>query len=318
MRARHVLVSIATVAAVLATACGSGTNEPKTSGGSQSPAKGKVTIGAFGFAESSILAAMYEQVLDKAGYDASVKKLTNREVVEPALEKGELDVVPEYVGTLTEFLNKKQNKQPGGADPTALASGDLDMTLTALRGLATKAGLTVLTPAAAADQNAFGVTKKFATDNNLAKLSDLAAYRGKLQLGGPSECPKRPFCKPGLERVYGIHFTGFTSFGTDAGGPVTKNAIKNGKVQIGLVFSSDSSLDGFGIVTLEDDKHLQTVDNVVPVVRASVVGAEGQAALNSLAVMTTDELKALNKKVEVDHADAAAVAKEYLMSKGLL
>ena len=197
---------------------------------------GKVVVGAANFSENQILANLFVLALDKAGFDASVKPVTNREVYEPALERGELSVVPEYVGTLTEFLNKKAN----GANATALASSDLEATTSALSGLAAKKGLKVLKPAEAADQNAFAVTKTFATANNLTKLSDLKSYKGKLVLGGPPECPTRPFCQPGLEKTYGLKFSSFLSL--DAGGPLTKTALKTGKIQLGLVFSSDGSL----------------------------------------------------------------------------
>jgi osmoprotectant transport system substrate-binding protein len=201
---------------------------------------GKVVVGGANFNESQILANIYAQVLDAAGFDASVKPVTNREVYEPALERGEITAFAEYAGTLTEFLNKKAN----GPNATALASGDLDATVTALRGLAEKKGLKVLDPAQAADQNAFAVTKNFAEDNDLHSLSDLADFKGKLVLGGPPECPKRPFCQPGLEEKYGLKFTGFQSL--DAGGPLTKAALKSGKIQLGLVFSTDSSLSSLG------------------------------------------------------------------------
>jgi osmoprotectant transport system substrate-binding protein len=197
---------------------------------------GKVVIGAANFSENQILANVFKLVLEQVGFTASVKPVTNREVYEPALERGEISVMPEYVGTLTEFLNKKAN----GADAKAMASSDLQATVTALRGLAEKKGLKVLEPAEAADQNAFAVTKTFALDNNLSKLSDLKAYKGKLVLGGPPECPTRPFCQPGLEQTYGLMFDSFVSL--DAGGPLTKTALKTGKIQLGLVFSSDGSL----------------------------------------------------------------------------
>ena len=198
--------------------------------------KGKLVVGAANFSESATLANLYVDVLKAAGFDASVKSVTNREVYEPALEKGDLDVFPEYVGTLTEFLNKKAN----GANAAPKASGDLDATVSALKGLAGPRGLTVYTPSAAADQNAFAVTKNFAKANNLTKLSDLKNVKTKLVLGGPPECPTRPFCEPGLEKTYGLTFASFKSL--DAGGPLTKAALKDGSVQVGLVFSSDGSL----------------------------------------------------------------------------
>jgi osmoprotectant transport system substrate-binding protein len=198
---------------------------------------GKVRVGAANFSESQILANVYALVLKAAGFDASVKPVTNREVYEPALERGDITVFAEYAGTLTEFLNKKAN----GPNAATLASGDLTATVTALRGLAEKKHLKVLEPAQAADQNAFAVTKNFAEDNNLHTLSDLKNYKGKLVLGGPPECPTRPFCELGLEKTYGLHFDGFVSL--DSGGPLTKTALKQGKVQLGLVFSTDTSLE---------------------------------------------------------------------------
>jgi osmoprotectant transport system substrate-binding protein len=197
---------------------------------------GKLVVGAANFSESVTLANVYADALKAAGFDTSVKTLDSREVYEPALEKGDLDVFPEYVGTLTEFLNKKVN----GPNAKAKASNDLDATVAALKGLAGPRGLTVYTPAAADDKNAFAVTKKFAQDHHLSKLSDLKGVTSPLVLGGPPECPTRPFCQLGLEKTYGLKFAGFKSL--DAGGPLTKQALLKGTVQVGLVFSSDGSL----------------------------------------------------------------------------
>ena len=274
-------------------------------------------MAAFNFGESQLLANMYAQVLDKAGYQATVKSIGAREVVEPALEKGSagggVDVVPEYLATFTEFLNKKVN----GADAAAKASGDVQATLTAAQALAGPRGLTVLQPSQAADQNAFAVTKDFATKNNLTTLSDLAGYTGPLVLGGPPECPQRPYCQPGLEQTYGLKFTGFKSL--DAGGPLTKKALQQGQIQIGLVFSSDGGIDAFGLKVLTDDKHLQNADNVVAVVNTKVASDALTAALNGVAAaLTTDELIAMNKQVDIDGADPAKVATDWLKSKSLI
>lgn len=197
---------------------------------------GSVVVGAANFSENQILANVFAEVLDAAGFDATVKPVTSRDVYGPALERGELQVMAEYVGTLTEYFNKRAN----GPDAAPLASGDVDKTVAALRPLADAKGLKVLEPAEAADQNAFAVTKAFAEANDLTKLSDLKGYDGPLVLGGPPECPTRPFCQPGLEKTYGLSFDSFVSL--DAGGPLTKTALKTGKIQLGLVFSSDGSL----------------------------------------------------------------------------
>ncbi|HEU0104313.1 MAG TPA: glycine betaine ABC transporter substrate-binding protein [Mycobacteriales bacterium] len=198
---------------------------------------GPIRVVAANFSENQTLANLYAQVLKAAGFDATVVQLTNRELYEPALEKGEVDVVPEYAATLTDFLNKKVN----GAAAPSRASGDIDTTVTALKELAAPLGLTPLTPAVATDQNAFAVTQAFADKYEVTSLSDLAAAcGGGVTLGGPAECTARPYCQIGLQGTYGLKISSFTTL--DAGGPLSKNALKTGKVALALVFSSDASL----------------------------------------------------------------------------
>jgi osmoprotectant transport system substrate-binding protein len=199
---------------------------------------GKVVIGAANFAESQTLAELYKIALNSAGFDASVQQTTNREIYEPALEKGDITVFPEYAATLTEFLNKKAN----GEDAPVKASGDINATMTALRDLGGKYGLTFGTPSPASDQNAFAVSKPVADKYGLKTLSDFASKCSGAAsvLAGPAECPQRPFCQPGLQQTYGISFGSF--FQGDAGGPQTKTALRTGQATLGLVLSSDSSL----------------------------------------------------------------------------
>jgi len=199
---------------------------------------GKIVIGAGNFSEAQILGTLYEIALDAAGYDASVQQIGNRELYLGSLEKGEVQVIPEYAGTLAEFLNKKSN----GANAAAIASADVDKTVTALKEVGAKSGLSFGKASAAADQNAFAVTKAFADKYQVKTLSEFAAKcsGGATILGGPAECPQRPFCQQGLEQVYGIKFGSFSSL--DAAGPQTKTALTTGKISIGLVLSSDGSL----------------------------------------------------------------------------
>ncbi len=199
---------------------------------------GAVTVGAANFSENQIVANLYAIALNSAGFKATVRTVGNREVYEPELEKGSLTVVPEYAGTLTEFLNKKEN----GADAQAKASSDLDATVAELKQLGDKVGLVFGDASQAADQNAFAVTKAFADKYGVKTLSELGSKCGGLVLGGPPECPQRPFCQPGLEKTYGLSITSFKSL--DAGGPLTKKAIKQGQIAVGLVFSSDAALAG--------------------------------------------------------------------------
>ena len=198
---------------------------------------GTIVVGGANFTESQVLANVYAQALTTAGFSASVASVGNREIYLPALQTGqEIQVFPEYVGTLASELNEQIN----GADAEPVASGDLDATVANLTALGETAGLVFGQPAEAADQNAFAVTQAFADELGVATLSELAeaCADGSLTLGGPTECPERPFCQPGLEETYGLQFAGFTPY--DAGGPLTKAAIQAGEVSIGLVFSSDA------------------------------------------------------------------------------
>jgi osmoprotectant transport system substrate-binding protein len=200
---------------------------------------GTVVVGGSNFTESTILANIYAEVLRAAGFDASAREVGNRDLYLAALIEGtEIQAFPEYVSTVTEALNTKVN----GANPEPVASGDVEATVAALQPLAEANGLVFGEPSEAADQNAFAVTQAFADELGVSTLSELAdaCDDGSLVLGGPTECPTRPFCQPGLEGTYGLEFDSFREL--DTGGPLTKAALQQGEVSIGLVFSSDGAL----------------------------------------------------------------------------
>ncbi|MEH0934383.1 glycine betaine ABC transporter substrate-binding protein [Micromonospora psammae] len=199
---------------------------------------GELVVGAANITENQTLAELYSIVLTAAGYEVKVQTIGNRELYEPALEKGEIQVVPEYAATMAEFLNTKAN----GPNATPVSSPDLDKTVTALKAAGDKAGIVFGAPSTAQDQNAFAVTSAFADKYGLKTLSDLAAKcSGKATvLAGPPECPHRPKCQAGLVEVYDFKAGSFSSL--DAGGPQTKNALKTGQASVGLVFSSDGAL----------------------------------------------------------------------------
>ena len=315
--------------ALSAAACGGGSNSaaprvssaPAPSGSAAATTglpstggKGSIKIGAANFPENGILAEVYKQALAHAGYNASVVSLTTRPNIVTALKKGGIQVEPDYVGSLTEYFNKAAH----GPNVKPVANGDLAATTAAAKAFAMVEGLTVLTPSPAADQNAFAVTKAFATKNNIAKLSDLAAYKGPLVLGGTPECKTYPMCQPGLEKVYGLHFSGFQQ--TDLGGTLSVSKLKSGKVTLGEYLSSDGSVKANDFLVLEDDKHLQAVDNVVPVLAASVTSDPLVSMIldQVSAAMTTEDLIALNAEVSIDRKLPAQAATDFLTAKHLL
>jgi osmoprotectant transport system substrate-binding protein len=289
------LLGALTVLVTVAAACG-GTTTPGTT------SKGTITVAGFNFPESSILAELYGQALAHDGYTVNYKLLLGtREVVAPAIKSGQIDLYPGYAATELEYYN-------GGAGE---ATGDVTATTAKLNGHLQTLGLEALTPSAAVDQNAFAVTKATQTKYNLTKLSDLAPIGGQLVLGAGPECPTRPFCEPGLKTTYGITFKDFKALDTD--GPLTRAAFKNGTIQVGLVFSSDADLNQLGLAVLQDDKHLENADNVVPIIRQPVATSEVTTDLNKIdAGLTTADLVTMNGQVELLHQDADAVAAAYL------
>jgi osmoprotectant transport system substrate-binding protein len=139
----------------------------------------------------------------------------------------------------------------------------------------------------------------------------------QLTLGGPPECPERPFCIPGLRDVYGIEFGEFLPL--DVGGPLTVEALRSGDIDVGLLFSTSSVIGDEGWVVLEDDESLQTAENITPVVSDEVVDETITERLNAVsAALTTENITELNGRVEIDGEDPADVAADFLDSEGLL
>jgi len=290
------LAAVAALAFV-ATACGS-TSTPATS-----TSKGTVTVGGFAFTEGSVLAELYGQALAHDGYDVKYRlNLGSREVVAPALKSGQIDMYIGYAATDLEYYNNKAGE----------ANGDATATTAKLNSHLQSQNLVALTPSAAVDQNAFAVTKATAQKYNLVKISDLAPVASQLVLGAGPECPTRPYCQPGLESVYGLHFKKFVSLG-ETDGASTRAAFKNGSIDVGLVFSSDGDLNQQGLVVLQDDKHLEAADNVVPILRTAAASDEAKKVLNAIsAKLTTSDLVTLNSQVQIQHQDPDAVAKAWL------
>ena len=282
--------------ALVASACSSG------DGASGSK---PVRIGGFDFSESTILANIYGGALRAKGYRVEIRaSLGNREVVAPALERGDIDAYAGYAATELEFLN-------GAAGE---ATSDVATTVDRLRARLRPQGLTALDASGAVNTNVFAVTKATAERYDLTRLSDLAPVAARFVFGGPPECPARPFCLAGLERTYGLKFKDFRAL--DPGGPLSKDALEQGQVDVALMFSSDGALAARGLVVLDDDKHLQQADNVVPLIRTAVANRTVTKALNDVsAALTTADLGKMNKRSEDE--DPRALAETWLEEHGL-
>jgi osmoprotectant transport system substrate-binding protein len=297
--------AVAVCLALALAACGGG--EDALEGGTQPNQQTSVTIGSTNFSEQLILAYMYAAVLEKAGVKVETRpNLGAREIVFPALEKGEIDLLPEYNGAALVFLDK---------DATQITSEEVN---TALAPLLDAKGLVALQPSPAEDKDGLAVTKETASQHSLAKVSDLKGKASQLVIGGPPELETRPAGIPGLKRVYGIEdFKEFKAL--DAGGPLTTSALNKGDIDVGRVFTSQGAISEFGWVVLEEDKPLQPAQNIVPIGRKDAMTDQVTQALNALAPkITTQELTKLNKLVDVDKQDPEKVATDWLTQQGLL
>ncbi|MFC8194955.1 ABC transporter substrate-binding protein [Streptomyces sp. NPDC060006] len=306
---------VAFAALLLLTGCASGPSLENRGEVTAPPGDSKdLTIGSAGFTESDLLATMYGLLLDRAGYRTTALTVNNRELYEPALESGQIDVVPEYAATFADWLGAKTN----GPDAPAVGSPDLDSTMKALRKLAEPRGLTVLDPGEAVDQNAFAVTRAYAHRHGLRTLSDLGRSGLAVRLAAGDECVQRPYCEPGLKKTYGIDITAVDPKGV--GTTQAKRAVQSGRDQMVLTTTTDATLDDFGLVLLADDKRLQNADHIVPVVNRSRAGGEGVAkALGRLNdVLTTADLASMNQQVDSWRRLPEDVARAYLENKGLL
>ena len=271
-----------------------------------------VRVGSTNFPEQVILAEMYSQVLEANGYQVERRfNLGSREIVAPALETAQIDMYPEYLATYLTFLNRGD---------TSRASTDPVVTYRNLQDTLRDKNITVLDYAPAVDTNGIVVTKARADRDNLRRVSDLSRLNGQLVLGGPPECPQRPFCLPGLQNTYGLQFREFKPL--DTGGPLTVAALEGDQIDVAVLFTTDATIQVKNFVLLEDDRRLQLADNVAPVVRLDLLDrafADFRPLVNGVTTrMTTEELTTLNRQVGVDRRDPRDAARDWLRSKQLL
>lgn len=272
------------------------------------PSAETILVGSFDFAESEVLAHVYAEALDAAGYPVEVlESVASREIMEPALEQGHVDLVPEYQGTLLRFLDPAAATSAGGEDRAAEELAELD-------GLLRDRGIVPLDPAPATNSNVIVVTPETADQLELVRISDLEEVAGEWIFGGPPECPTRPLCLVGLEQTYGLSFGRFQPL--DVGGPLTLGALLAGDVDVALLFETDPGIARHDLVILRDDKHLQPAENVLPVMREAVLEDHGDEVVRVLddvsARITTSDLRRLNARIGDEKTTPAEAARDWL------
>jgi len=306
MRMSRRLATGAAALALVLSACGPG-------GGS----KPTIKIGSDGFNESQVVAEMYAQVLEAAGYTVERNLgLGPRTVTAPALESGQIDLKPEYIGSGTAFY-----------EPTK-ASPDPATTAAALQEiLKTKGGgITVLDYSPGQDYDAFAVRQDTATELNLTKMSDLAAVQDELAWGLPPECDTNPVCRGALEDTYGITWPPKQVEPLAACDVPIAEALNGGAVDIAELCSTQAAIAQFGFIVLDDDKGTNPSQNLAPLVRddfLAKLSESDRAAFRKLlddvsAKLTTEALQAINIALNVDQKDVPDAARDFLVANGLL
>lgn len=263
----------------------------------------KIRISSQDFSEQKTLAQVYGQYLEAQGFDVDIQEpIGTRTQIYAALDKGTVDLVLDYEGSATVELGGK-------------ASSDADATFETLSGLLADKDLVAATASEAADANALVALKSWADENQVTSISDLAGLDGPLTLGGAAECASRPDCLLGYQDTYGLKL----EFKAVDYGPPLVTALQAGEIQLAQYGTTAPEVADGTIVALEDDKGLQSAENVVPVYRSAVASEELQAALDKVSeVLTTADLAAWNKATDVDKEDPADVAQAWLEDKGLL
>ena len=307
MKLSRITLTIATAAALLATAaCGNSGGDPlaSTSSSSGSAAAGGITVGSADFPESALLAEIYAGALEAKGVKVTKKlNIGAREAYIPALQDGSIDLIPEYTGVLTQYFNKSAK------------ATDADGVYTELKA-AVPDTLTVLDKSAAEDKDALVMKKSRADELGVKSMADLKGKSQDLVIGGPPEWKTRLTGIPGFKKFYGLAFKQFRPL--DAGGPLTLQALKNGQIDAGDLFTTDPSIAENDLVALEDPKNMYAAQNVVPLITKTKSNPTIEGALNAVsAKLDTATLSALLKEVVSDKKDADAVAKEFLSKNGL-
>jgi osmoprotectant transport system substrate-binding protein len=276
-----------------------------------------ISIGSDGFYESQLMAEIYAQVLEGNGYTVERNLgLGAREVSAAALESGQIDLKPEYIGSGLGFY-----KQAGltDADPTGDPEETSENLATALESI----DVSVLGYTPGEDTNAFVVRQDTATEHGLATITDLAGVADQLKWGLPPECATNPLCGGALSDAYDIDVAALNVTPLAACDVPIAEALNGGAIDVAELCSTQPAIEQFGFVVLEDDQDTQPAENIAPVVRNDYLEQVDPEAFQALLdaasdKMTTEELTRLGVLVAVEQEEVADVAATWLQEQGLV
>jgi osmoprotectant transport system substrate-binding protein len=306
MRGFRMLALGASVLALLVSACSTGGgSSPSASAG-----RPKVTIGSADFYESALVGEIYAQALEAKGFSVDRKfNFGKRALTNNALKSGQINLMPEYIGSEANELKAK-------------ATGDPQATFDALKAALDPLGLAALQFAPGADQNGFAVRKETADQMSLKTLTDAGKAADQLKWGLPPECSKNPSCGQALKDAYGVDITKVQWVKLAPCSAAMATALNSKKVDVAELCTTQPDIARFNFVLLQDDKQTQGADNMAPVLRKDLLTAGGSAlteTLNAVSTkLTTDALTQMGVKVDVNKENPATVAKQFLQDNSLL
>ncbi len=295
------LAMIAAAVGVSLALAGCGSSPGDGSGdGSGDGDKGTIVVGSQAYYSNEIIAEIYSQALEQAGYTVTRNyQIGQRDAYIPALEGGEVQVFPEYTGNLLQFYDPETTATKSDEVYAALAD-------------ALPEGLEVLDQSSATDQDSYNVTQEFADEYSLASIGDLANVDVPVILGGAPELEERPYGPSGLESVYGV------TVEFQATGDTTVDSLTQGVINVANVYSADPRIESAGLVTLADPEGLFLASNVVPVVSADLAGDLAMVLNPISAALTPEGLVAMNVESVDQQKSSADIATEWLQGNGFL
>jgi len=259
---------------------------------------GTVVVGSQGYYSNEIVAEIYAQVLEEAGFDVVRQfQIGQRDAYIPALEAGEVDLFPEYTGNLLQFYSP---------DTTATQADEVYAALATVL----PEQLVALSMSPATDQDSYNVTAETAAEFNLVTIADLANIDGPITLGGPPELAERPYGPSGLSSVYGVEVE------LDATGPATLEALLEGVVVVANIYTGDPAIAQYGLVTLADPEGLFLSSNLVPIAGAEIAGKIAEFINPVSEAMTPEQLVAMNLQSTADEMSPADIAREWRAANG--
>lgn len=300
-RKRGRLAASAAAVGVVIALSGCASGDPLTPGtGEDGGDPQSIVIGSQAYYSNEIIAEIYAQALENGGFEVERSfQIGQRDAYIPALESGEVDLIPEYTGNLLQHYSP---------DTTATKPEEVYEALEE----AVPDGLTVLEQSPATDQDSYNVTSEFSEEYGVTSIEDLADVPVELTLGGNAELEERPYGPNGLSEVYGVDVD-FT-----ATGATTLDALIEGTVDVANVYSADPRIASENLVTLEDPEGLFLSSNVVPLVNAEIADEVADILNEVNAALTPEELTALNARSVDEQQSSDEIATDWLTENGLL